>query len=62
LEVDVAQSESLGVANIIAKTYKLFKEIEDASESGGGGMGKTTDFRICYTFAQLQKLLLNDIG
>jgi hypothetical protein len=49
--VDNAHVESVGLANIIAKVYKIFKEIEEASEGGSNGFGRTTDFRVCYTFA-----------
>lgn len=62
LEVDSAHGESVALADIIARIYKVFKEIEDASEGNSPGSGKNSDFRVCYTFAQLQKLLLNDIS
>ncbi|TNV87499.1 hypothetical protein FGO68_gene6494 [Halteria grandinella] len=60
LEVDTAHKESVGLAEVIARVYKVFKEIEDASD-GSVGSNRQSDFRVCYTFAQLQRLLLNDI-
>ena len=50
----------MALANIIARVYRIFKEIESASE-GSLGSGKSADFRVCYTFAQLQRCLLNDL-
>ena len=60
LDVDTAHKESVALANIIARVYRIFKEIESASE-GSLGSGKSADFRVCYTFAQLQRCLLNDL-
>jgi hypothetical protein len=48
------------LSNIIAQIYDVFKDIESASESGSG-TGRSTDFKVIYTFALLQRSLLNDL-
>lgn len=50
------------MADTIAEVYSIFKKIEDVSNEGKIGVNNgQNDSRICFTFALMQKYLLNDI-
>lgn len=50
------------MADTIAEVYNIFKKLEDVSNEGKlGGNNAQNDSRICFTFALMQKYLLNDI-
>lgn len=56
------QKSGIDMANTIASVYKIFKDIEDVVSDGkSGSKSGSNDFRVCFTFALMQKYLLNDI-
>lgn len=56
-----AQSESLAVAETIESIQKIYKNLDLQYSNNTAGTSRVQDFRVCYTYALLQKFILSDL-